>query len=109
MGTGCSGYRSSDRTDTLKFEHQQTEEDNMATVNFEAFMDNSSSTEALIHFAAGILSFPDFRKNCWHPKARAEVDKLKSLGRKRALTSARQWCSRNGYESYKDICPRCGN
>ncbi len=78
----------------------------MSVIDFEQFQGNSSSTEALIDFASGFLTFPALRKGVWYKPAKVEVAKMKKLGRKRSLRLARRWCTQNGYD-YTCSC-ECG-
>ncbi|KKN13922.1 hypothetical protein LCGC14_1001610, partial [marine sediment metagenome] len=38
----------------------------MRLIDFEQFQGNSSSTEALINFASGFLTFPELREGVWY-------------------------------------------
>jgi hypothetical protein len=73
----------------------------MQMINFEIFEENSSSSDAMRSFAEGLLSFPELKNGMWDPRARAEVDKMRKLGRKNSLRRARLWCTRRGYD-YKE-------
>jgi hypothetical protein len=75
-------------------------------MNLYVFDENTSSTDALIDFATGRLTFPKFRSSVWPREAKEQVDKLRKLGRKKALTITRGWCTRMGYD-YRS-CPTCG-
>jgi hypothetical protein len=70
----------------------------MSQIDFDIFEQNSSSLDAIVSFAIGRLSFPALREEMWHPAAKAEVDKLRRRGRKKALAVVRQWCTRSGYD-----------
>ncbi len=76
-------------------------------INWDIFDENSSSAEAILFFAIGMYSFPELRKQMWDRSAKAEVDKLRKMGRKKALRLARAQCTRRGID-YKEFCPRCG-
>jgi len=67
-------------------------------VTFEIFEENSSSTEAIVDFAIGRLTFPALRDEMWDKRAKVEVEKMKRLGRKKALTLSQLWCTRRGYD-----------
>ena len=69
----------------------------MTLINFEIFEGNSSSRDAIVEFAGGRLTFPALREKMEEPRAKAEVDKMEKMGRKRSLILARSWCTPNGY------------
>ncbi len=70
----------------------------MGLINFEIFESNSSSRDAIVEFAEGRMRFPELRNQMWMKEAKAEVDRMKKLGRKRSLQIVRNWCARRGYD-----------
>lgn len=76
----------------------------MKLINFEIFGENSSSTDAIVDFAIGSLRFPALKEAMWDKRAKAEVDKMKKLGRKKSLALARNWCTRRGYDYHCECC-----
>jgi hypothetical protein len=75
----------------------------MSLINFEIFEGNSSSRDAIVEFAEGRMRFPELRNQMWMKEAKAEVDRMKKLGRKRSLRIVRNWCARRGYD-YRCSC-----
>jgi hypothetical protein len=43
--------------------------------NWEIFFGNSSTEEAIIYFANGLLSFKQFLRNCWPKECKAAIKK----------------------------------
>lgn len=75
----------------------------MSLINFEIFEGNSSSRDAIVEFAEGRMRFPALRHGMWMKEAKAEVGRMKKLGRKRSLRIVRNWCTRRGYD-YRCSC-----
>ncbi len=72
---------------------------------FKVFEENSSSEDAIAQFASGELTFSELEEAMWDKRAKVVVRRLKRLGRPKALSVCRRWCTSKGYD-YR--CPHCG-
>ena len=67
-------------------------------IDWDAFVGNSSESEALIEFAQGKISMIQLERDCWCAHTKYQAKKLRRIGLKMARKRARTFCTKEGWD-----------